>query len=43
MWTDRWTDMMKLIGTFCGFAKCPKSNMGERKEVDKNTEGYLRR
>jgi hypothetical protein len=35
---DRRTDMMKLIGTFCSFAKCPK-----RKEVYKNTEGHLRR
>jgi len=40
---DRRTDMMKLIGDFCSFAKCPKRNMGESKEVHKNTEGYLRR
>jgi hypothetical protein len=43
MWMDRWTDMMKLIGAFCRFAKCPKRDTGERKEVHKNTEGYMRR
>jgi hypothetical protein len=36
---ERQTDMMKLIGASCSFAKCQKGHTGERKEVYKNTEG----
>jgi hypothetical protein len=33
---------LKLIGAFCGFGNVPKKEY-RRKEVYKNTEGYLRK